>query len=158
MAGNPKIKGTQLWKLRKSHGREKIYKTPDALWKAACKYFQWCVDNPIKSTTGTTKDGKTLSQAKVNEHIRAMTIQGLSIHLGITPQAWRVYRNREEFTDTCDLIEAVMYEQKFTGAAAGELNPAIISRDLGLTDKHELGTAPDGTEPMRFNIRFIDCE
>lgn len=34
--------------------------------------------------------------------------------------------------------EAVIYEQKFTGAAADLLNPNIIARDLGLADKKEL--------------------
>lgn len=37
-------------------------------------------------------------------------------------------------------IEGIMYNQKFTGAAAGFLNPSIICRDLGLVDKKDLTT------------------
>jgi hypothetical protein len=33
-----------------------------------------------------------------------------------------------------------MYEQKFSGAAAGLLNPNIIARDLGLADKSEIAS------------------
>jgi hypothetical protein len=38
----------------------------------------------------------------------------------------------------------VIYEQKFTGAAADLLNPNIIARDLGLADKQDHQSS-DGT-------------
>ena len=41
-------KGNQFWKARAKHGRDKIFKTPDALWKAACEYFEWVDDNPLE--------------------------------------------------------------------------------------------------------------
>lgn len=34
-------------------------------------------------------------------------------------------------------IEDIVYNQKFSGAASGFLNPNIIARDLGLADKTE---------------------
>lgn len=39
--------GNQFWKRRSKHGRDKLFKTPDVLWEAACEYFQWCDDNPL---------------------------------------------------------------------------------------------------------------
>lgn len=159
MAGNPKIKGQQLWKLRKTHGREKIYSNPDAIWKGAVKYFEWCEQNPIAERTGTKKDDGSTSHAKVTLHIRAMTIEGLSLHLGITPQTWRNYRKEDQFKAVCSTIESIMYEQKFTGAAAGVFKESIISRDLGLTEKHDLGIGrSDDYESPIFNVRFIHCD
>ena len=35
-------KGNQFWMLRSKHGRDKLFATPEALWEAACEYFQWC--------------------------------------------------------------------------------------------------------------------
>lgn len=38
-------KGNQFWMLRSKHGRDKLFATPEALWEAACEYFQWCDEN-----------------------------------------------------------------------------------------------------------------
>jgi hypothetical protein len=42
------------------------------------------------------------------------------------------------FSQVITKIEKVIYNQKFTGAAAGFLNPNIIARDLGLAEKKEV--------------------
>lgn len=75
--------------------------------------------------------------------MRAMTFQSLCMHLGISFNVYCQYRKRKEFAETCQAIDDIMYDQKFTGAAAGLLNPVIIARDLGLKDKSEL-TGKDG--------------
>ena len=69
--------------------------------------------------------------------MRAMTIQGLCLYLGIGVQTWRDYKNREGYegySAVIEKIEGVMYSQKFSGAAADLLNANIIARDLGLKD------------------------
>jgi hypothetical protein len=40
-----------------------------------------------------------------------------------------------DFSKVITRIRETIYEQKFTGAASGFLNPNIIARDLGLADK-----------------------
>ena len=40
-------KGNKYYLLRAKSGREKKYKTPGALWKACCIYFQYVDDNPL---------------------------------------------------------------------------------------------------------------
>jgi hypothetical protein len=72
--------------------------------------------------------------------MRAMTIGGLCIFLDIDENTWRDYRNNKDgtFSRVCGQAEQVIREQKFTGAAAGLLNHAIIARDLGLVDKKDL--------------------
>lgn len=47
------------------------------------------------------------------------------------------------FSDICTRVREIIYEQKFTGAAAGLLNPMIIARDLSLRDKSEV-SGPNG--------------
>jgi hypothetical protein len=52
----------------------------------------------------------------------------------------REYKTNPEYKDFSQVItriEKIIYNQKFTGAASGFLNPNIIARDLGLTDKVE---------------------
>ena len=70
--------------------------------------------------------------------MRAMTQNGLFLFLGISPQTWANYRERDGFLEITARVESVIYEQKFTGAAADMLNPNIIARELGLADKKEL--------------------
>jgi hypothetical protein len=41
----------------------------------------------------------------------------------------------KDFSKVLTHVREVIYNQKFTGAAAGFLNPNIIARDLGLVDK-----------------------
>jgi hypothetical protein len=76
--------------------------------------------------------------------MQAMTIKGLCVFLDISYQNWTEYCARAAYSEVCEWAEAVIYQQKFTGAAAGLLNPAIIARDLGLADKSD-HTSSDGT-------------
>lgn len=131
--------GNQDWKKRREHGRKRIFETAEALTIACYEYFKEIANNPIQEkvlfhSTGTiTEADKPL--------LRAMTLKGLCNHLGITLRTWENYRGRQEFTEECEYIEQIIYQQKFEGAAAGLLNPVIIARDLGLADnqKHEHG-------------------
>ena len=72
-----------------------------------------------------------------------MTIEGLCIFLDIDKSTWIAYRNRERFRDVVARVDAIIRTQKFEGAAARLLNGKIITRDLGLADKHELATRVD---------------
>jgi len=54
-------KGNQFWKTRSSHGRNPIFPTPDALWDAACEYFQWVEDNPLWEDRLVTFQGNWFS-------------------------------------------------------------------------------------------------
>ena len=57
--------------------------------------------------------------------------------IDISHDAWENYRDREGFVVVVSEIEAVIRDQKFSGAAADLLNANIIARDLGLKDKSE---------------------
>lgn len=67
--------------------------------------------------------------------MRAMTIDGLCLFLDIGVSTWATWRGRQDFMEVIAKAESVIKSQKFAGAAADLLNPNIIARDLGLSDK-----------------------
>jgi len=136
-------KGNQFWKARSTHGRGKVFKTPEILWDAACQYFEWAEDNPLEKAI--VFQGEVTGKESL---MRAMTVKGLCIFLDV---------NQDYFTDFTDLLDlntdigkdfsriiknirAIIDTQKFEGASAGLLNPNIIARDLGLIDKQYVET------------------
>ena len=48
-------------------------------------------------------------------------------------------------------VEQIIYNQKFAGATAGLMNPNIIARDLGLSDKTD-HTSSDGSMSPKKNF------
>jgi len=150
-------KGNEFWKLRSKHGRDKLFETPELLWEAACEYFQWCEDNPLMSAEQARsagkpikdKDGKDVFPDPIIEipKMRAFTIQGLCLYLDVNTVYFNQFEKAvcdksdeisKDFSQICSRIRDVIYQQKFTGAAAGFLNHNIIARELGLADKSEL--------------------
>lgn len=130
--------GNELWKRRENIGRPATYETPEAIWEAACAYFEWCLANPLIEAAKVTYEGegKTFDVNKM----RAMTQQGLCLHMGISAQTWSAYKKKPDFLEITSAVESVIFEQKFTGAAAGLLNASIVARELGLADKkHHTG-------------------
>ncbi len=132
----PAPKHNEYWKKRKSHGPKPLWSDPETLRKDCIDYFEWVEANPLYEERLFTYKGKVISgQLK---KMRAMTLTGLCIHLGISLDTWLNYKAKPVFSEIIEFVEAVIYDYKFTGAAAGLLNHAIIARDLGLADKKEV--------------------
>jgi hypothetical protein len=136
-------KGNRFWELRSRHGRKTLFETPQLLWEAACEYFAWCEDNPLIEIDFKGKDAERVEIPKM----RAMTMQGLCLFLDCNVVYFNHFetelkkREDELSKDFCKIVARIretIYQQKFTGAAAGFLNPNIIARDLGLTEKKEV--------------------
>jgi len=53
--------------------------------------------------------------------------------LRISFQTWRRYRSSKALGTVCEIIDDVIYDQKFTGAVVGIFKANIIARELGLT-------------------------
>lgn len=133
--------GNQYWKARTKHGRDAIFENPKVLWDAAQEYFEWVDSNPLKEQkVFNGKDG--IVHADV-EKMRAMTIRRLCTFLDIDQSTWREYRAKQDFSRITTRVEAIIWAQKFEGAAADLLNPSIIARELGLADRKE-HSGPDG--------------
>jgi len=134
--------GNEFWKLRSKHGRDKIFATPELMLEAAYEYFQWCVDNPLIEVDFK---GSHAMQVEIPK-IRAFTLHGLCIYLDVNTVYFNQFEiglkgkdddEAKDFSKVITRIREIIYDQKFTGAAAGFLNPNIIARDLGLVDKSE---------------------
>jgi hypothetical protein len=126
-------KGNQLWRKRSSHGPAPKFSGPESLWAACEEYFDWAFENPLEQDKIFNLQGKL--EHEPLQRMRAMTIHGLCIFLGISTATWHRYRTREEFTEATDRVEAVIRTQKFEGAAAFLLNANIISTDLKLGER-----------------------
>ncbi len=120
-------------------GRPPAFESPNDMWERACEYFDWCDENSLPETKAFGYQGE-VTYGKV-PHMRAMTQAGLCAFLNIGTSTFSDYKQKENFSAVILAIEQVMFEQKFTGAAAGMLKENIISRELGLADRQETKVA-----------------
>lgn len=131
------LPGNRFWEARSSAGPNPKFEGPDALWEACVEYFRWVEDNPLHEAKAFAYEG--VVKVEKLPKMRAMTIGGLCLFLDVTDQTWRDWKaGRPDLIGVISRAEAIIYQQKFTGAAADLLNPNIIARDLGLADKKEL--------------------
>lgn len=129
-------KGNRFWEARSSHGRKPIFSDSDELWAACCEYFSWVEDNPLYESKAFAFQG-VVTQESIPK-MRAMTIVGLCLFLGIDRSTWLAYKAKEGFSIITTRAEEIIYEQKFSGAAADLLNANIIARDLGLKEQSQV--------------------
>lgn len=132
-------KGNRFWEQRTKHGRDKLFKKPENLWEGACEYFKWCEENPLMASEAKvvsmgSKEGSEIEMAAIPK-MRAFTWEGLEIFLDIDSlREYKTNPSYKEFSQVITRIEKIIYNQKFTGAAAGFLDSRIIARDLGLRE------------------------
>ena len=135
--------GNQFWKQRSKHGKDALFASPSLFWTEACRYFDWCDKNPLIAIEHNGKDARECKVPKM----RAYTQTGLCLYLGLHGGYFKELRERvqkkkdplsKEFAEVIAQIEAVIFTQKFEGAAAGFLNANLITRDLGLADKQQV--------------------
>lgn len=132
--------GNDFWMLRTKHGRDKLFSDPLVFWEECLKYFKWCRENPLIEIDFRGKDADRVEIPKM----RAFTWSGLEVYLDCDLRNYRDAVNgngknfNEDFMQVLTRVARIIYTQKFEGAAAGFLNPNIIARDLGLTDKQEI--------------------
>jgi len=125
------------------------FTTAAELLAAATEYFQWCDDHPLLEEDVAVYQGDVTRFDK--KKVRPYTLRGLAIYLNIGIGRLERYRTDvADFGAAMELIDQVIYTQKFEHAAVGLMNASLISRDLGLADKQELTGANGGA------IRTLD--
>lgn len=147
--------GNKFWELRSKHGRNKLFETPELMWEAACEYFQWCDDHPWEKKDWVGQ----LAEEIQREFKRPYTMQGLCNYLGCNTVYFRNFKNqkrenKEDFSSVISRIEDTIYQQKFEGASIGFFNANIIARDLGLREKTEFSTPPDGEGEFKLTLNI----
>lgn len=148
--------GNRFWELRSKHGVDKLFSSPEVMWEAACEYFEWCENNPLKETKGFAFQG--LVTKEEFPKMRAMTLSGLCLYLGCSDSYFRSFKSKadekdKDFVTVIEKIERTIYEQKFTGAAADLLNANIIARDLGLRDTQQVGNIPGESFSVTLDLK-----
>jgi len=131
------LPGNRFWEARSSAGPKPKFADPDHLWASCVEYFEWVEDHPLHEAKAFAFQGE-VTVASLPK-MRAMTIEGMCLFLDVTRRQWTEWRSsRPDLLHVITRAEAVIRDQKFSGAAAELLNPNIIARDLGLADKSEL--------------------
>jgi hypothetical protein len=153
--------GNQLWKLALRAGLSKrLYLDPQDLLEEVCGYFKWLEDNPLFESKLVSYEGS--SSIEEIPKMRAATIGGMCLYLGIDESTWRAWRSqrdaghRAELSAIIKFAEGFIRDQKFGGAASGLLNATIISRDLGLTEKTEI--AGPGGGPIAIDVSGMSMQ
>lgn len=135
-------KGNRIWEARSSAGPKPKFKDPESLWAVCVEYFEWVENNPLYEDRIIAFQGEATHVPVAK--MRAMTIGGLCIFIGIMENTWRDWRaSRPDLSTVIAKAEAVIYSQKFEGASADLLNANIIARDLGLAEKVDHGVQGD---------------
>lgn len=151
-------KGNQFWKLRSKHGRDKLFAKPELLWEAACEYFNWCDENPFIEVDFRGKDATEVHLPKP----RPYTLQGLALYLDCSTEYLKNFvennKDAQEFMPVITRIKETVYDQKFSGAAAGFFNANIIARDLGLADKKDLQSTDGSMKPVNISINGVKAD
>lgn len=137
----PAPEGNRFWEARATHGRDKIFSTPEMLRESCLEYFQWVEEHPLYESKAFHNQGE-ITYAELPK-MRAMTMSGLCIFLGICQNTWTNYKQDNDLLRVIKEAEQIIYTQKFTGASADLLNANIIARDLGLAERKE-HTGKDG--------------
>lgn len=124
--------------------RKVVLEEPLDFLKAAVDYFRWAEEHPLLEEKVFQYQGEIIRDDSAK--MRAFTKEGLAAKLRIPVSRLEAYKNRDEesgWPQAVQLVEQIIYEQTFTGAAAGLLNAHIVSRSLGLAEKSEV-SGPNG--------------
>ena len=123
-----------FWERRTTHDINVLFNDPALLWEAACSYFSYCKQNPIRP--GDAEKGENFLP-----RVLVFTSSGLSLYLGCTTNDFRDLKTclirksglsdvEQELLRVINRIEEVIYLQKFSYAAAGLLNSRMIMREI----------------------------
>jgi hypothetical protein len=144
--------GEPIWKAMGA--KRRTIDSPRQLWAAATAYFGWAEANPLYEEKPFAYQGEVKIERVAR--MRAMSITGLLVFLGIGKEAWTDYQSRAGFAEVTARIEDVIRTQKFEGAAADLLNASIVQRELGLGDKAELSLSGETISDEDLDARIAE--
>lgn len=147
-------KNNEFWKMRATHGRPKIFETPEQLWQSACEYFEY-----MDSKTWVKVDykGKNIKRVEIPT-VAPYSLKGFCLFVGANERFLANFEkrckqdkedNNKDFIAVIQRIRDIIDVQQFEGATVGAFNANIISRKLGLIDRKDVTT---DNEPL--NVTF----
>jgi len=132
---SPSSTTMRLWDVRPRLGPHPYYTDANELWLDCVSYFEWAEASPVLTIDVVKYQGEAIVVDV--PYPRPLTQVGLCAFLGVDPTTWRSWRRREDedIIHVISMVDAIIFEQKFTGAAVGMYNPSLIARELGLMHK-----------------------
>ena len=132
-------KGNQFWKLGPQPGAPKKYETVEEIAEIAQEYIDNCVskDGDAAFWQKTEVHGKNAEKISLQLY-KPMSIEGLSVYMGITSETWREYKKRKEFSVICSRVEDIIFTYQFEGATVGAFSHALVARKLGIKEQQEI--------------------
>lgn len=153
---------TRLWRMHTPEPEDHENTTrpfaydPKELWERCCQYFDWLEEHPLQEEKAFMYQGEVIHADE--RKMRAPTVQGLTAFLGVHRGTWARWKESPHpgIREVVQRADDIMHDYKFTGAAAGLLNSALIMRDLGLregvdhtSDGKQMGSVQVTEEAMR---------
>lgn len=149
---------TRLWRMHTPEPEDHEHTTrpfaydPKELWERCCQYFDWLEENPLQEEKAFMYQGEIHHADE--RRMRAPTVQGLTAFLGVHRGTWARWKESPHpgIREVVQRADDIMHDYKFTGAAAGLLNSALIMRDLGLREGVDHSSADGTMSPTRIEI------
>lgn len=143
--GKPDLADLPLW-LRAEPFSTKAapFNSPEELWSAAQAYFEWASWSPIETEVSTFYLGQ--HKTGTENRPRAFSMKSLATFAGTTVRKIDALRSDDDYAEVLEVIDQIIYTQKFEFAAVGVMNPNFIARDLDMSEKLDLG---GGKTPVR---------
>lgn len=148
--------GNRFWLKRSKHGRDRIIQDPKLLIEAANEYFEYCLNNPIQVVDFKGSQVQEVDYKKPQVFEKS----GLLVFLGVNK--WETVTNlrtvSKDFSDAIDYIENVIFYQKYSNAAVGLYNVALVVRDLKIADSSESKITLEGSiDPNKLSNEALDA-
>ncbi len=142
-------------------GREKIFTTPKELEEYIKEYFDECDNNPFKKTEFHGKDAEEC----IVPIPRPYTIEGLSVHLGITRQALLNYEKAKGYepyfnvvTHAKDFIKQRLVEAAVAGITKESFSKFMLINNADYQDKSEVDHTTGGKSMNTLSISVMNEE
>lgn len=133
-----------------------IFLRPLDFLDACVGYFEWAEDYPLLEEKAFHHQGVTFREDVAK--VRMFSKKALASHIGIPVSRLEEYKKlNKDWKEAVEMVEDIIYTQKMENAAAGLLNSAIMTRELGLTDKQEIEaeTTVSGGGPIEIKIQPV---
>lgn len=125
--------GNQYWKLRDEDGRNKIWSSPDELWKECQEYFK---TTSKRVWNKIDYKGSTVKKVKIPTSV-PFSLTGLCLFLDCSVNTFKNYEKDKDFLIVTSKVRNIIDTQQFEGAVVGAFNASIIASKLGLSQKTE---------------------
>lgn len=131
------------YKSRDKGGQEIRYESPGDLLAQACKYFDWCDNNPLYKAE-LLRSGTRVGEIVELPVARPYTVEGLCVFCGISMKTFRQYEDNAAFGEVIQHLKTVVRQQQIEGEIVGIYNTSILLKMQNITKEEDNRDEPRG--------------